>query len=184
VAHEPYFASTLSAARAGAPWAWEAIYKEYAPGVTGYARGKGVRDPEDVTSETFLNVARDIHRFTGDASDFRAWLYTIAHRRVQDEFRKQGREVPRADGVEPQVVTSDRVLGNVEHEALGNMSMLEVGAIIRTLSKRQRDVLLLRVVGDLSVAETANVLNTSEGVVKTTQSRALETLRQKISEIQ
>lgn len=176
-----YFDSMIASAKTGAPWAWEALYREYAPAVAGYVRGRGAPDVEDAVSETFLSVAKDIHRFSGDQDDFRAWLFTIAHHRVADEFRKAGRQVARADAADPTDVAADQWLGNVEHEAMSNLSMIEVSTIIRSLTARQRDVLLLRVVGDLSVAETARVLETSEGAVKATQSKALKAIRERLT---
>jgi RNA polymerase sigma-70 factor (ECF subfamily) len=68
-------------------------------------------------------------------------------------------------------------MGNVEHEAMTSMSMIEVHALIDHLTEAQRDVLLLRVVGDLSVTETAKVLDTTEGAVRALQNRALRDLR-------
>lgn len=62
------------------------------------------------------------------------------------------------------------------------MSLFEVSALVRSLSASQRDVLLLRVVGDLSVAETARILDKSEANVRALQSRALKALRDELSE--
>ena len=56
-----YFDSTLAAARGGAAWAWESIYRDLAGAVGGYLRGRGAPDVEDLVSETFLSVAKDIH---------------------------------------------------------------------------------------------------------------------------
>ncbi len=172
-----YFDSTLAAARSGAAWAWESIYRDLAGPVGGYLRGRGAPDVEDLVSETFLSVAKDIHRFQGGESDFRAWVFTIAHRRMQDAWRSKGREVPVADGEESQAVAERRWLGNVEHEAMTSMSLIEVEALISRLTDSQRDVLLLRVVADLSVADAAKVLHTTEGAVRALQNRALKELR-------
>ncbi len=177
-----YFDAILAAARTGAAWAWESLYRDLAGPVRGYLAGRGAPDPDDLASETFLAVARDIHRFSGDESDFRSWVFTIAHRRMQDAFRKRGREVATVDGEYAEARAEEEWLGNVETEAMNEMSMLEVGAIIRNLTKVQQDVLLLRVVGDLSVAEAASVLGKSEDAVKAIQSRALKSLRKEISE--
>nr|WP_255633210.1 RNA polymerase sigma factor [Demequina sp. TTPB684] len=177
-----YFASTLAAARTGSAWAWESIYHDLAGPVAGYLRGAGAPDVEDLVSETFLSVAKDIHRFEGDEDSFRAWVFTIAHRRMQDAWRSRGRQVPVADGDAAQEHAERRWLGNVEHEAMTSMSMVEVHAIIDHLTQAQRDVLLLRVVGDLSVAQAAEVLDTSEGAVRALQNRALRDLRKELSD--
>lgn len=172
-----YFDTTLAAARAGAAWAWESIYRDLAGGLAGFFRGRGVGDVEDLVSETFLSIARDIHRFSGSESDFRAWAFTIAHRRLVDEWRARGRRVPVAESELAEVEAERRWLGDAEHDAMTAMSLIEVNTLIKHLTKQQRDVVLLRVVGDLSVAETAKVLETSEGAVRALQKRALKELR-------
>lgn len=177
-----YFESTLAAARTGAAWAWESLYRDLAGHVAGYLRGKGAREVDDLVSETFLSVARDIHRFTGGEAAFRSWVFTIAHRRLLDAWRAQGRSVPVADGEAAQEMAEREWLGDTETEAMTAMSMIEVNVLIKHLSKQQRDVLLLRVVGDLSVAETAKVLDTSEGAVRALQSRAIRELRARLSQ--
>ncbi len=176
------FDSVLAAARTGAAWAWENLYRDLAGPVGGYLRSRGAPDPEDVLSETFLSVAQDIDRFEGDEADFRAWVFTIAHRRMQDAFRKQGRRVPTFDGEAALEHAESGWLGNVEEEAMGRLSVDQVENLTAGLSVAQRDVLMLRVIGDLSVAETARVLDRSEGAVKAMQSRALKTLRQNLSD--
>jgi len=57
------FGATLTAAHNGDGAAFEALWRWLAPAVAAYFRLHGERDPEDVTSETFLRVFRDLHRF-------------------------------------------------------------------------------------------------------------------------
>lgn len=177
-----YFDSTLAAARTGAAWAWESLYRDLAGVVAGYLRGRGARDIEDLVSETFLSVAKDIHRFKGGESEFRSWVFTIAHRRMQDAWRTQGRQVPVVDRESATEEAEREWLGNVEHEAMTSMSLIEVHSLIAHLTDAQRDVVLLRVVGDLSVAETAKVLDTSEGAVRALQARAMRDLRERVDD--
>ncbi|NTV39574.1 MAG: RNA polymerase sigma factor, partial [Demequinaceae bacterium] len=172
-----YFDSTLAAARAGAGWAWEALYRDLAGAVAGYLRGRGADEVEDLVSETFLSVAKDIHRFAGGERDFRSWVFTIAHRRMQDAWRVKGRRVPTVDHEDADALAEENWLGDAEHDAMNAMSLLEVHVLIDHLTAAQRDVVLLRVVGDFSVAETAKVLDTSESAVRSLQSRALKDLR-------
>ncbi|NYI40913.1 RNA polymerase sigma factor [Demequina lutea] len=176
------FASTLAAARTGAPWAWESIYRDLAGVVGGYLRGRGAPEVEDLVSETFLSVARDIHSFCGDESAFRSWVFTIAHRRMLDAWRSQGRRVPIADGEDAQHRAERKWRGDVEDEAMNSMSAVEAEALMGHLTRAQRDVILLRVVGDLSVAQTARILDTSEGAVRALQNRALRELRKVVGE--
>lgn len=176
------FDSTLAAARTGAQWAWESIYGDLAGVVGGYLRGRGAQEVEDLVSETFLSVAKDIHSFSGDESEFRSWVFTIAHRRMADAWRSQGRRVPTADGENAQGRAERTWMGDVENEAMDSMSLVEVDALIGHLTAAQRDVILLRVVGDLSVADTARVLDTTEGAVRALQNRALRELRKVLAD--
>src|SRR3954471_20934012 len=85
------FDEVLAAARAGAEWAWERIYGELAPSVAGYLRAHGASEPEDVAGEVFLQVVRGLERFEGGEAAFRAWVFTIAHRRCVDDLRRGAR---------------------------------------------------------------------------------------------
>ena len=74
------FDSVLAAAQQNAPWAYERLWRAFAPGVASYLRLQGAYDPEDLTSEVFLGAFRGIGTFRGDEAQFRGWLFTIAHR--------------------------------------------------------------------------------------------------------
>ncbi|HWD09870.1 MAG TPA: sigma-70 family RNA polymerase sigma factor [Actinomycetota bacterium] len=165
------FPTTLEAARRGAPWAWTAIYKELAPAVTGYLRANGAADPDDLTGEVFLRVVSDIARFAGDEAHFRSWVFVIAHHRLIDDRRRRIRrpETPiRLDALQPLSPN-----GNVEREAMDSLSNDAVEAIIRRCAPDQREVLLLRVLGGLTLAETAYVLGKTLGAVKALQRRGI-----------
>jgi len=101
---------------------------------------------------------------------------------MQDAWRAKGRQVPTLDREDAETLAENHWLGDAEHDAMTAMSLLEVHVLIEHLTTAQRDVVLLRVVGDLSVAETAKVLDTSESAVRALQSRALRDLRKKNSD--
>ena len=81
----------LGLAREGDEGAWAEIFAELAPAVLGYLRANGAPDPDDVLSEAFLQVARDIASFEGEWADFRGWVFTIAHHRLIDARRHAAR---------------------------------------------------------------------------------------------
>ena len=85
------FETRLRAAKHGAEWAWAAIYRDLAGVVSGYLANRGAAEPEDLTSETFLQIARNISTFEGDESAFRSWVFVIAHRRLIDSRRARQR---------------------------------------------------------------------------------------------
>lgn len=167
------FEALLLAARAGAPWAWERLYRSLSPVVAGYLRVQGAAEVDDLTSDVFVGVLRGIGDFHGTEDQFRAWVFVIAHRRLQDERRRLGRRestVELEDGDGPAV-------RDAEDEALRQMAVARVEAVCARLAPDQRDVVLLRMVGDLSPAQVAVVLGKSEGAVRALQRRGFDAVR-------
>lgn len=171
----PSFDVTLEAAKTGAESAWAALYRDLAGPVTGYLASRGARDAEDLASETFLQVARNIQGFEGDEAAFRSWVFVIAHRRLIDWRRSQGRR--------PATVTitandGERSGGDVEVEAIDRVVTAELRDAFEKLTEIQRDVLTLRIIGHLTLEETAGVVGKRVGAVKAAQRRGLVALRE------
>ncbi|MGH2954152.1 MAG: RNA polymerase sigma factor [Solirubrobacterales bacterium] len=175
---EKDFQRTLSAARAGAEWAWRDLYEELAPVVLGYLRGRAVPDPEDLTGEVFLQVVRDLPRFEGGSRAFRAWTLTITRNRLFDERRREARrpEQPHPDPAGAEIA------GDVSEDALARLSLERVTRMLAPLSPDQRDVILLRIVGDLSLDEVARVTGKRRGAVKQLQRRGLAAIRRQLEQ--
>lgn len=167
----------LEAARAGAPWAFERLYAELAPAVAGYLRVQQAREPEDLTSEVFLGVFRGLGSFEGSEQQFRSWVFTIAHRRLQDERRR----VSRQPHLEVVGVEHGLPGGDAEREAVDALGEQWVVALCGRLSADQRTVLLLRVVADLTAEEVARITGKTEGAVRALQRRGLDALRRMLA---
>jgi RNA polymerase sigma-70 factor (ECF subfamily) len=171
------FPELLSGARHGDGAACTELYRRYGPGILGYLRARGVREPDDVASEVLVRVFRTIGTFRGDESRFRSWIFTIAHYAAIDEHRRAQRR--------PVVTTLDAAAGvpggDVEDDVLSRLARERVDGLLATLSTDQRDVLLLRVVADCSIEQTAAVLGKSYEAVKALQRRALRALRKEIT---
>ena len=174
------FPGTLGAARTGAEWAWTAIYKDLAPVVLGFVRARGAQEPEDLTGEVFLQVVRDLPRFAGSERDFRAWVFVIAHHRLVDEGRRRAR---RPVDLEPDGPVEATDADDVETQVLHTTAADGVRQIIDRLAPDQRDVLLLRVLGDLTVEEVARVVGKSPGAVKALQRRGLAAIKATLPEV-
>jgi len=170
------FDAVLAGARANAPEAWNALYGWLAPGVAGYLRMLGARDVEDVTSEVLLAVFRRIGSFEGTEANFRSWVFTVAHSRVIDERRRRTRR-PDTEPFAPHDndhVASDDPAG----AALEALEVAHVERVCAELPADQRAVVLLRIIGELSIEQVAEILGKSQGAVKQLQRRAFETIRQ------
>lgn len=172
----PVFDRTLAAALAGEAWACARLYEDLKGPVSAYVRLRGAAQPDEVTSEVFLCVFRDLGRFTGDETAFRAWVFTIAHRRILDAWRTSTRR-PLQTALRPWL---DPAGGDAEAEALAELSMENVEALLASLPPAQRDVVLLHIVADLPLREVARVMGRSVGAVKTLQYRALSALRESL----
>jgi RNA polymerase sigma factor (sigma-70 family) len=172
------FTARLAAARDGDASAWAELYHGVAPMLLGYLRAQRASDPEDVAGEVLLEVVRDLHRFAGDERGFRSWVLAIAHHRMLDARRRVQRRpatsVPGED-LEPHAADDDP-----EAETLANLGLAELAPALATLTEDQRAVLLLRVVGDLSVAEVGDVLGKRTGAVKQLQRRAADAMRRSL----
>lgn len=141
-------------------------YRALAPAVLGYFRAQRAPDPEDLLGEVFVQVARDLPRFSGDDVALRRWVFAIAHNRLLDARRRAERRPrvtsaavpdlpapPPADSLDPTLV-----------QALG------------LLTPEQREVLVLRFVADLALEDVARITHKRVGAVKALQHRALEAL--------
>lgn len=169
------FEGILAAATAGAGWAFERLWRALAPSVAGYLRSQGAEDPDSLTSEVFLGAFKGIGGFSGDEDQFRAWLFTIAHRRLLDDRRRRGRR-PTSETLETQS-DSTPAADSTEGDALRRISAERVERVCRRLAPDQRDVLLLRMVAGLTVEEVADTLGKSPGAVKALQRRGLAAVR-------
>ncbi len=172
------FDAVLAAARAGADWAWEAIYHELSPAVLGYLRARGALEPEDLVGEVFLQVVRDLGRFDGGESEFRSWVFTIAHHRMLDEGRRRGRRP--VDPVAPETLPEQGTSADSQEEALAGFGDAEVRRLIGQLSDDQQSVVLLRVLGGLTVEEVARAIGKRPGAVKALQRRGLGAIRREL----
>lgn len=164
------FPEVLAAARLGQPWALDALFRGYASAVAGYVRGRTSAEADDIVSEVFLSVFTSLERFSGGEADFRGWLFTIAQRRIVDDLRRRSRRVQTTDY---DAETDGREVGSAELASLDRLGEQWVRRVLGQLAPDQRDVLLLRILGDLTLEQVAQALGKSEGAVKQLQRRGL-----------
>jgi RNA polymerase sigma-70 factor (ECF subfamily) len=167
----------LERAQSGDARGFDALFRMFGGAVAGYLRARNVSDPDGIANDVFLRAFRTVHTFKGNGPRFRAWLFTIARNAAIDDARRRRRRVeqsPLDDIPEP-------AGGDVEIDVLARLAHERVQALMSTLSPDQRDVLVLRVVADLSVDDTAAVLGKSHEAVKALQRRGLGALRRALS---
>ena len=155
------FDDVLAAAQAGAAWAFEVLYRDLSPSVTGYLRLHGAVEPDDLASETFIGVFTGLAGFSGDEDALRAWVFTIAHRRLVDDWRRRSRRPQVAD--DPGDLT-ELLGGDAEDDALVGVGTETVHRLCAELPDDQRSVLLLRILADLTVEQVAQAMGRSVAV--------------------
>ena len=172
---EAGFETWLMMARGGDERAACAIFRAYHPYLLRYLRSQEPRVAEDLAAEVWVAAASALRNFDGNESGFRSWLFTVARRRVIEHRRKGLRR--RTDPVDPDafdeltddVDPGDRAASAVDAErAIGLMS--------EHLSADQTEVLVLRVLADLTAAQVADLMGHTEAWVRLTQHRALKRL--------
>lgn len=166
----------LDAAQAGDAVAWSHLYHELAPVVLGYLRAQRLPEAEDVAGEVMVEVVRDLPGFRGEASGLRSWVLTIAHHRLVDARRRSQR---RPSTISPPDPDGPYVAVEVgpEESTLASEGLRRLEPALASLTEEQRTVLLLRVIGDLPIAEVARITGKRPGAVKQLQRRAAAAMR-------
>lgn len=169
----------VAAAKAGEEWALVALYRRFHPGLVRYLHAHTPGEEEDLASEVWLELAKGLAAFEGDLSALGRFAFTIARRRAIDHGRKQARrrtdpvarshleELP--DRGDPEMDVVERVAGDAA-----------VDQIVALLPKDQAEIVLLRVVAGLSVAEVAGIVGRRPAAVSLIQHRALRRLARRL----
>ena len=176
---ESDFAALLDRARAGDDDAVAVLFHDLHPRLVRFLRAREPVAADDLAAEVWMAVATGLGRFVGDAAAFRAWVFSIARRRMADHRRRGLRRNTRPVGNE----SFDRTpaVDDPEHEVVGQLSALEAAQlVVATLPGDQAEVILLRVLADLDVAEVAEVLGRTANWVRVTQHRALRRLANRL----
>jgi RNA polymerase sigma-70 factor (ECF subfamily) len=168
-----WFSGRLDDARNGDDGAFADVYREMQPRLYRYAVTLVGREAEDVTAEAWLQIARDLRGFAGDAPAFRAWAATIVRNRAMDQLRMAARRpvllVETGDLDRP----SD---ANTEVRAAEAMSTAAALELIATLPREQAEAVLLRVVVGLDATAAGKVLGKRAGAVRVAAHRGLRSL--------
>jgi RNA polymerase sigma-70 factor, ECF subfamily len=187
------FGVVLARAQAGDEAAFARLFADVQPALLRYLR---VITPEadDVAGDTWLQVVTGLRGFRGEEEAFRAWLFTIARHRAADAARSRARRpavpvaVPEAaqgltvqgltaQGLTAQGLTAGQPLApDAADLALDGISARAVVALIATLPRDQAEVVMLRVVAGLEVADVARIVGKSPGAVRVAAHRGLRRL--------
>jgi RNA polymerase sigma-70 factor, ECF subfamily len=174
------FQDILQAAQTGDGRAFGRLFEALNRRVNTFVSLRGAADPEGMVNDVFLKVFTHLNRFSGDEPQFNAWVFTIARNQLIDEARRRKRRI---DEVEyPAAVETVHDAADVEAETLGRLGDDWVVAQLDLLTADQREVVLLRIVGDLTVDAIAEMLGKRPGAVKAIQRRAFRALARSLSD--
>jgi RNA polymerase sigma-70 factor (ECF subfamily) len=144
----------------------------------GFLRGLVGDDADDIASDTWHDIVRDLHAFRGDGAAFRGWAATIARHRALDHIRRL-KSRPRTTVLDPAAAEPVTVPDSAG-TALENLSTARALAMIAALPRDQAEAVLLRVVIGLSAPAAADVLGKRPGAVRTAAYRGLRRLAQQL----
>jgi RNA polymerase sigma-70 factor (ECF subfamily) len=169
------FDAVLGAAKRGDAAAVGALWDAWNYRLVRFLWARAGDAAEDVASETWLAVAQNLRGFDGGELEFRAWLFTIARRRLIDWQRRArvrpsiAENLDRCEAAGPD---------DPEREALDRLDTFGALALIGRLPGDQAEVVLLRVLSGLDVARVAQIVGKKPGTVRMLQLRGLRRLRE------
>ncbi|MFB8027078.1 RNA polymerase sigma factor [Streptomyces sp. NPDC056465] len=167
--------AAVLAAQDGDEDAFRTVYRAVHPRLLGYIRTLvGEPDAEDVASESWLQIARDLDRFSGDADRFRGWAARIARNRALDHIRMRGRR-PAIGGDESEL-SGEPAESDTAGEALESLATGRAMSLIAQLPQDQAEAVVLRVVIGLDAKSAALTLGKRPGAVRTAAHRGLKRL--------
>jgi RNA polymerase sigma-70 factor (ECF subfamily) len=170
----------LARAQAGDRNAMAELYRAYAGPLLAYliTQVRRREDAEDLLGEVFMSAMRDLGKFEGNLSGFRAWLYRIASNRAVDLARRNARRPE-----DPLTLAVERP-GDADPatDALGRVDRERLWRAVMALPEAQRQVVAMRLAGGLSAPEIAQAIGKPVGAVKALQHRALVNLTKAFGE--
>ncbi|MGW4825730.1 RNA polymerase sigma factor [Streptomyces sp. NPDC004227] len=173
--------AAVAQAQDGDETAFMVVYRIVQPGLLGYLHGLVGQGAEEVASEAWHVITRDLDQFQGNGAGFRGWSAAIARRRALDHLRRsRRRSSATATALEPEMAeipsshsTCDRVLASLSTD--------HVLTLIRGLPRDQAEVVLLRVVVGLDGPAAARVLGKRPRAVRAATCQGLRRLARQLA---
>ena len=167
-------------AQEGDAEAFRLLYRDIQPRLLRYLHAIAGQDAEDIASETWLQVTRDLPAFTGTYDGFRGWVTTIARHRALDHLRRTTRRPP-ALALPAEDLAARPAPADTAQTALDTVATQNAVALIATLPRDQAEAVLLRAVFGLDAATAGHILGKRPGAIRTAAHRGLKTLHKKLA---
>jgi RNA polymerase sigma-70 factor (ECF subfamily) len=154
--------------------AFAALYRRYVKRIYRYVYSRVGRkaDAEDLTARIFTEALEGLEGYR-ERGTFSAWLFTIAHRRVVDHYRRKRPTQPLDEALDTVGEGPNPLAEVVREERLEHLSRLVEG-----LDEEKQELLRLRFAGELTYREIGEIVGRSEGAVKMAVHRLLRRLEE------
>ena len=166
--------AALALARAGDEEGFRVLFRAIQPPLLRYLYVLVGPDAEDVASDTWLHIVRDLHTFDGEIGDFRRWTATVGRHRAIDHLRHSRRRPKRASAIGALDDWPDQ--DDTADSAIENVMTGACLTLIARLPREQAEAVMLRVVVGLDSESAGRVLNRRAGAVRTAAYRGLRKL--------
>lgn len=165
--------TALARAQSGDEAGFLELWRQLQPRLLRFLRVLNSDDADDIASETWLQVVRDLPKFSGDDEDFRRWLFTVGRHRAIDHARARQRRPAIPVPQLPDGAVADDL---VEDQVLHAMSARKAVKLLAALPADQAEAVALRVLAGLDTSAVAGMLNKSPGAVRVALHRGLRSL--------
>jgi RNA polymerase sigma-70 factor, ECF subfamily len=171
--------AAVEGARRGDSESFRILYREAQPRLLRYLDYLVGSEAEDIASETWLQVARDLGKFRGSHGDFRGWITTIARNRAMDHLRRANRQPPTVP-VPAEDLTLVASREDTADRAIEAITTEEALGLIAALPRDQAEAVLLRAVVGLDANRAAEVVGKRAGAIRMAAYRGLKTIEKRI----
>ena len=138
-----------------------------------YVRLRKQAEAEDLTQEVFIKALKAIGSYKIGKAPFASWLFRIAHNQVIDHVRKYAKHLETSLDEAPPCISAEDPVAMIEQK----FEIAELNAAMMELSPAQKEVISLRFIAGLPIAEVARILGKKEGTVKALQFNGTVSLR-------
>lgn len=177
----------MAAVEAGDPEATALLVAKYRKRVFKFLLGwMGDReDALDMTQEVMVRICHRANRYNGSAP-LTAWVFRVARNLQLDDLRRKNAQVHRGkvELKEDWALHQPGKVSSPEEALFRSEIAARVKGAIAKLPPRQRQVVQLRLLGELSLEEIAGALDLSLGGVKSTLHNALKLLRERLADLE
>lgn len=134
-----------------------------------------IQTAEDLTAKVFQRLLENLHAGRGPEQRLKAWLFRVAYNLIVDDSRRQQHR-NHALLIEdmPAPIT------NIDADIVKARTVERAYSALTQLTTKQRDIIILRYLMEMTPTEIAEIRGITVGAVKALQHRGLNTLRQEL----